>query len=66
MKCPVVSFEVSMGLVWLFAACILMLRVMFLCFCRISLVCLALKLLGSWVELGFRVGMEAFGRALVD
>ena len=44
MKCPVVSFEVSMGLVWLFAACILMLRVMFLHCWRISLVCLALKL----------------------
>ena len=28
---------------------------------RISLVCLALKLVGSWVELGFSVGMEAFG-----
>ena len=28
---------------------------------RISLVCLALKLVGSWVELGFIVGMEAFG-----
>ena len=27
---------------------------------RISLVCLALKLVGSWVELGFSVGMEAF------
>ena len=61
MKCPVVSFEVSMGLVWLFAACILMLRVMFLRCWRISLVCLALKLAGPWVEHGFSVGMEAFG-----
>ena len=26
MKCPVVSFEVSMGLVWLLTTCILMLR----------------------------------------
>ena len=26
-----------------------------------SLVCLALKLVGFWVELGFSVGMEAFG-----
>ena len=24
-------------------------------------VCLALELVGSWVELGFSVGMEAFG-----
>ena len=60
MKCPVVSFEVSMGLVRLLDACILMLRVMFLHCWRISLVCLALKLVGSWVELGFSVGMGAF------
>ena len=57
MKCPVVSFEVSMGL----AACIFVLVVMFLHCWRISLVFLALKLVGSWVELGFSVGMEAFG-----
>ena len=37
------------------AVCILMLRVMFLHCWRISLVCLALKLVGSWVELGFSV-----------
>ena len=66
MKCPVVSFEVSMGLMWLLATCIWMFRVMFLHCWRISLVCLALKLIGSWVELGFSVGMEAFGWALVD
>ena len=28
---------------------------------RISIVCLALELVGSWVELGFSVGMEDFG-----
>ena len=56
-----VSFGVSMGLVWLWAACLLMLRVVFLLCWRISMVCLALKLVGSWVELGFSVGMEAFG-----
>ena len=61
MKYPVVSFEVSMGLVLLWAACILMLRAMFLYCWRISMVCLALELFGSWVELGFCVGMEAFG-----
>ena len=55
-KCPVVSFEVSMGL----AACIFVLVVMFLHCWRISLVCLALKL-GAFVEIGFSVGMEAFG-----
>jgi len=62
MKCPIVSFEVSMGLVWLLATNILMLRVMFLHCWRISLVCLYLKLVGSWMELGFSVGMEAFRR----
>ena len=61
MKCPVVSFVVSVGLVWLWEACILMLRAVFLLCWRISMVCLALELVGSWVELGFSVGMEAFG-----
>ena len=60
MKCPVVSFEVFMALVRLWPACILMLRAMFLCCWRISIVCLALELVGSWVELGFSVGIEAF------
>ena len=41
-----------------------MLRVMFLHCRRFSLVCLALKLVGSWVELGFSVGMEAFDELL--
>ena len=61
MKCPVVSFEVSVGLVWLLATCIFVLRVMLLHCWIISVVCLALKLVGSWMELGFSVGMEAFG-----
>ena len=60
MKCPVVSFKVSLGLVRLLAACIFVLRIMFLCCWRVSLVCFALKLVGSWVELGFSVGMEDF------
>ena len=42
-----------------------MLRFMFLRCWRISLVCLALKLVGSWVELGFSVGMEAFDELLL-
>ena len=41
-----------------------MLRVMFLHCWRISLVRLALKLVGSWVELGFNIGMEAFDEFL--
>ena len=64
MKCPVVNFEVSVSLVWFLATCILILNVMFLCCWRISLICLALKLVGSWVDLGFSVGMEAFGWVL--
>ena len=28
------------------------------------MVCLALELVGSWVVLGFSVGMEAFGKLL--
>ena len=41
-----------------------MLRVMFLLCWRISLVCLALKLVGSWVEVGFIVSMEVLGELL--
>ena len=65
MKCPVVNSEVSMGLAWLWAACLLMLRGVFLLCLRISMVCLALEIPGSWMELGFSVGMETFGWALV-
>ena len=64
LKCNEVSsseFWVSMGLIWLWEACILMLRAVFLHCWRIHMICLALELLGSWVELGFSVGMEAFG-----
>ena len=59
MKCPVVSFVVSVGLAWLWAACLLMLRAVFLLGWRISVVLLALELVDPWVELGFRVSMEA-------
>ena len=61
MKCPVVSFGVSMSLTRLWAAFILMFRAVFLHCWRISMVCLVLELVGSWVVLGFSVGMEAFG-----
>ena len=30
------------------------------------MVCLALKLIGSWVVVGFSVGMEAFGWSLIN
>ena len=57
MKCPVVNFEVSMGVAMLWIA-----RILMLLHCwRISVVCLALELVDSWVELAFTVGMKAFG-----
>ena len=55
------SVGVSTGLAWLWAACLLMLRAVFLLCWRISMVYLALELVGPWVELGSSVGMEAFG-----
>ena len=64
MKCPVVSFEMSVGLVCLWVACILKLRDMFPRCWTIYVVCLALELIGSWVVLGFSVGMEAFDELL--
>ena len=60
-KCPVVSFGVSVGLAWLWAACLLMFKVGFLFCWRIIVVCLSLDLVRSWVELGFSVGVETFG-----
>ena len=38
----------SVGLAWLWAACLLMLRAVFLLCWRISMVCLALELVGPW------------------
>ena len=64
MKCPVMSYEMSMVLGCLWAACILELRAVFLCCWRICLVCLALELVGPCVVLGFSVGMEAFDEFL--
>ena len=66
MKCPVVSFEMSVGLVCLWVACILKLRAMFPRCWRIYVVCLVLELIGSWVVLAFSVGMEAFGWSLIN
>ena len=39
----------------------LMFRVVFLFCLKSSMVCLALDLVGSWVVLGFSVGVETFG-----
>ena len=65
MKYPVMSVDMSVGLVWLWAACILKFRAMFLCGWRICVVCLSLDLVGSWVVLDFSVGMEAFDQHLL-
>ena len=65
MKCPVMSYEMSMVLEQLWAVCVLELRAVFLCCWRICLVCLALELVGPWVVLGFSVGMEAFDELLL-
>ena len=54
------GFGVFMGLTCLWVAYLLMLRAVFLLCWRIIMVCLALELVGSWVELGFSIGMEAF------
>ena len=51
----------SMGLVWLWASCLLVLSAIFLLCWIISMVYLALELVDSLLELGFSVGMEAFG-----
>ena len=64
LECNEVSsseFGGVLGLAWLSEASLLMLRAVFLLCWRMSLVCLALDLVGSWVKLGFIVGMEAFG-----
>ena len=65
-ECPVMSFEMGLCVrcdFW--AACMLTLRATFLRCWRICVVCLALELIGSWVVVGFGVGMEAFGWSLI-
>ena len=51
----VYGFGVTLGSLYIEAQC------MFLRCWRICMVCLALELVGSWVVLGFSVGMKAFG-----
>ena len=65
MKCPVVSLGVSMDLVWLWAAFLLAFRVAFLFFWRMCAWCLVLEFVGSLVELGLRISVEASGLAFV-
>ena len=59
------SFGVSMDFVWLWAACLLMFRIVFLLSWRISVGYLVLGFAGSWVEFGLSVGMEGFECALI-
>ena len=61
MKCPVVSFGGVDGFGMALGSLSFNAQAVFLLCWRISMVCLALKIVGSWVELGFSVGMEAFG-----
>ena len=66
LECNEVSsseFGVSMGLTWLWATRILMFRVVFLFCWRIFMLCITLDLVGSWVELGFSVGVETAAAA---
>ena len=65
MKCPVMNYEMSVGLELLWSACILKVRAMFFCCWRICMVFLALELVGPWVVLGFNVGMEVFDELLL-
>ena len=58
MKCLVVNFRMSMGLVWPWAGHLLIFRLMFLFCWRISMGYLTVEPVGSWVELGFSVGTE--------
>ena len=61
LECNVVTFEVSMGLAWLWAACLLMFSIVFLFCLRIIVLCLVLDLVGSCVETAFSVSVETFG-----
>ena len=59
-----VSSSTFLGVCWFgmaLSSLSLMFRVVFLFFWRISVVCLGLELIGSWLELGFSVVVETFG-----
>ena len=66
MECPVMSFEMGLCVMCDFGQPVCWRSG--LCSCvgwRIYVVCLTLKLTGSWVVVGFSVGMEAFGWSLI-
>ena len=58
------NFGVSMDFAWIWEACLLILRAVFLLCWEIIVVCLALELVGSCVELGFSVRMKTLGELL--
>ena len=59
------SFAMGLCVRFDFGQPVLTLRSMFLRYSRIYVVCLVLGLLGSWVVVGFCVGMGAFGWTLI-
>ena len=66
MECPAISFEMCLYVMCDFGhLCDCEHRSMFLHYYRIYVVCLVLELLGSWVVVGFCVGMGAFGWTLI-
>ena len=54
----------SMDLAWIWEVCLLIFRAVFLLCWKIIVVCLALELVGSCVELGFSVRIETLGELL--
>ena len=65
MKCPVMSYKMSVGLEWLLASCILKIKAVFLCCWRICVSYLTLELVGSWVVICFSVGIKTFDELLL-
>ena len=55
MKCPIVSFEVSVGLAWLWEACLLMLSVVFL-------LCWKIAWYGNWTEMAMATHSSTLAR----
>ena len=64
--CTVMLFGLSTGFMWLWAAYLLMCRIVFLICWRIGMGCPAPELAGFWVGLGLDVEMVAFWRAFAN
>ena len=63
---PEVCFGVSVSLVWLWAACLLMGRIVFLAYWWFGMRHLVLEISGLWVGPGLNAELEAFGRAFTN